>query len=238
MATGQFNRATSGAQIDAARIDEGLRSYMLGIYNYMGLGLAVSALVALAVATIDPLAQALVFSPARWLFVLAPLGILLFMSFKMQTMSVGTMKTLYWVLTAAMGVSMAVLLFAYTPSSVVKTFFATAAAFGAMSLWGYTAKKSLSGVGTFCMMGLVGLIVAMVVNIFLQSPMMHFIIAGAGVVIFAGLTAWDTQRLKEAYAENMAHEDMSKLQVMGAVGLYLNFINLFQFLLMFLGDRE
>ena len=238
MAMGQFNRANSGAQVDAARVDEGLRSYMLGIYNMMGLGLALSAVVALTVAMVPALAQTLVFSPLRWLFVLAPLGILLFMSFRMQTMSAGTMKTLYWAMTACFGVSMAVLLFAYSPTSVVKTFFATAAAFGAMSIWGYTTKKSLSGVGTFCMMGLVGIIIATVVNIFLQSPMMHFIIAGAGVLIFAGLTAWDTQRLKESYFEGMAYEDQSKLTTMGAVSLYLNFINLFQFLLMFLGDRE
>lgn len=237
MATGQFNRAAAGAQIDA-RMDEGLRSYMLGIYNYMGLGLALSAIVALAVASVPALAEALVFSPLRWLFVLAPIGILLFMSFRLQSLSAGTLKALYWTLCATMGVSMSVLLFVYSPSSVVKTFFATAAAFGAMSLWGYTAKKSLSGVGTFCAMGLIGLIVAMVVNIFLQSPMMHFIIAGAGVLIFAGLTAWDTQNLKNAYHEGMAADDQNKLSIMGAVGLYLNFVNLFQFLLMFLGDRE
>ena len=238
MAYGQPHRTAAGAQMDAAGIDAGLRSYMLGIYNYMGLGLALSAVIALAIATVPALSQIFVFSPLRIVFMLTPIGILLLMSFRAQSMSAGTIKALYWALCATMGVSLSVLLFAYEPTSVAKTFFIPAAAFGALSLWGYTTKKSLSGIGTFCMMGVIGLVIAMIVNIFLASSMLSFIISGAGVLIFSGLIAFDTQRLKEAYHEGMAADDQTKLSVFGAMSLYINFINLFQFLLMFLGDRE
>ncbi|MEM6490390.1 MAG: Bax inhibitor-1/YccA family protein [Pseudomonadota bacterium] len=238
MAYGQPNRTAAGAQTDAAALDAGLRSYMLGIYNYMGLGLALSAIVALAVVAVPALTSVVVFSPLRLLFVLAPLGIILLMSFRAQTMSAGTIKVLYWTLCATMGASMSALLIIYEPTSVVKTFFITAAAFGALSLYGYTTKRSLSGVGSFAIMGLIGIILASIVNIFLASSMLGFIISVAGVLIFSALIAFDTQRLKESYYDGMNADDQTKLSVFGAMSLYINFVNLFQFLLMFLGDRE
>lgn len=238
MAYGQPHRPAAGAQMDAAGIDAGLRSYMLGIYNLMGLGLALSAIIALAVVAVPALTSVVVFSPLRWLFVLAPLGIILFMSFKAQSMSAGTAKALYWTLCATMGASMSALLIIYEPTSVVKTFFVTAAAFGALSLYGYTTKKSLSGLGSFAIMGVIGLVLAMIVNMFLGSSMLGFIISAAGVLIFSALIAYDTQNLKNAYYEGMAADDQTKLSVFGAMSLYINFVNLFQFLLMFLGDRE
>ena len=238
MAIGPDRQTMTYARTADADLDVGLRKYMLGIYNYMALGLAVSAIVALAVASSAEATAAIHGTPLKWVVMFAPLGIILWMSFGARGMSVSLMKGLYWALTVTMGASLSYILMIYTGESVVRVFFITAAAFAGLSLWGYTTKRSLSGMGTFLVMGLIGLIIASVVNIFLASSMLQFIISGAGVLIFSGLIAFDTQRLKNEYFEAMPGDVAAKSSIMGAVSLYINFINLFQFLLAFLGDRE
>lgn len=236
--------------VDRAEIDEGLRRHMLRIYNYMAGGLAVSGLVALAVASV-PSITSLFFEVVRyqglnylqattlgWIAMFAPLGLLLIAAFGMRNASAGAIQVFYWAFVALQGVSLATLLFLYTGESVVRVFFITAAAFAGLSLYGYTTKRSLSALGSFMIMGLIGLIIAAIVNVFLASPMMQFVISAAGVLIFSGLIAYDTQRLKLEYSEAYDSDTTTKLAVWGALALYINFLNLFRFLLFFLGARE
>jgi FtsH-binding integral membrane protein len=174
-----------------------------------------------------------------FIVMLAPLGIVFFMGAKIATMKTSTAQTLFWVFSILMGASLSYIFIAYTSTSIVRVFFITAGTFGAMSLYGYTTRRSLAGWGSFLMMGLIGIIIAMVVNIFLQSEMMHFVISVIGVLVFTGLTAYDTQRIKEAYAESDGQDVLVKKSIMGALSLYLNFINLFMMLLhLFGGARE
>ncbi|WP_230530506.1 Bax inhibitor-1/YccA family protein [Microvirga roseola] len=241
----------------AAQVDQGLRSFMLGVYNNMVLGLAISALVALGLnmlaTTSDPslaVARAgsinltqfgvlLYTSPLKWVIALAPLAFIFFFSFRMDRMSAAAARGTFFAFAAVMGASLSTLLLVYTGASVVQVFFITAAAFGSLSLWGYTTKRSLSGMGSFLIMGLIGLILAMIVNIFLASTMLQFAISAIGVLIFAGLTAYDTQKLKEMYLYgNYDTEAAAKVSVFGALTLYLDFINMFQFLLALLGNRN
>ena len=169
----------------------------------------------------------------------APLGIIFFMGAKIKTMKPRTAQTLFWVFSILMGASLSYVFLTYTATSIVRVFFITAATFGAMSLYGYTTKRSLARWGSFLFMGLIGVIIAMVVNIFLQSSLMHFVISVAGVLVFVGLTAYDTQRIKQAYIETDGQGMMTKKAIMGALSLYLNFINLFMMLLaLFGGSRE
>ena len=256
--TEQARMRTGAGVRSQAEIDEGLRSYMLGIYNYMTIAMVITGGVAIGLANFmvagageqavaqmangTPLSQlgyAIVASPLKWVVMLAPLAFVLVMSFGMNKMSASTLRTIFFAYSAAMGVSMASIFLIYTGASIAQTFFVTAAAFAGLSLFGYTTKKNLSGMGSFLMMGLIGLIVAMLVNLFLQSSALMFAINVIGVLIFAGLTAWDTQRLKHMY-DVVAHngEAMAKTSIMGALSLYLNFVNLFMFLLSFLGNRE
>lgn len=240
-----------------AMYDEGLRTYMLRVYNLMAMGLLVTGFAALGTVmfatTTDPasavatlgngkmltgLGAALYGSPLRWVVMLAPLGMVFFLSARLHAMSVSSAQTAFWAFAALMGVSLSSIFLVYTTSSIVQTFFVTAASFGALSLYGYTTKRDLSGMGSFLIMGLFGLIIAMIVNIFLQSPMMQFVISGIGVLIFAGLTAYDTQSIKEAYYEQDGDVAVGRAAIMGALRLYLDFINLFTFLLQFLGNRE
>lgn len=243
-------RYMSGAAADAAQIDVGLRKYMLMVYNYLGLGLAISGGTAMAISSLamgttadgqrylTDFGATLFGTPLMWVFMFAPLGILFFISFRFQSISPGTMKVLYWVFVALFGVGLAPVFIVYTGESIARTFFITAASFGALSLYGYTTKRDLTALGAFCIMGLFGLLIAGIVNIFLASSMMQFIIAVAGVLIFAGLTAYDTQNIKNTYYESMGSDMYTKTAVMGAMHLFINFVNLFQFLLMFLGNRE
>lgn len=231
---------TGVARAGTSEIDQGLRAYMLGIYNHMTLALAISALVAVGVAMVGPAAKQFLYqSPLRWVIVLAPLAFILVLSWRFERMSYTSLLGTFWAFAAVMGLSLGVLGFIYTPGSIVKALMVTTIAFGGLSLYGYTTKRSLSGMGTFMIMGLIGLIVAMVVNIFLKSPALHFAISILGVLIFAGLTAWDTQRLKSDY-DYLAQDNqlMQKASVMGALSLYLNFVNMFQFILALMGDRE
>lgn len=237
MATGTLRRRTSST-LTSAEIDQGLRSYMLRVYNYMASGLALTGLVAYVVANTS-LFNVLYGSGIGFIVMLAPLGIVFFMGAKIATMKTSTAQTLFWVFSILMGASLSYIFIAYTSTSIVRVFFITAGTFGAMSLYGYTTRRSLAGWGSFLMMGLIGIIIAMVVNIFLQSEMMHFVISVIGVLVFTGLTAYDTQRIKEAYAESDGQDVLVKKSIMGALSLYLNFINLFMMLLhLFGGARE
>lgn len=228
---------TIGAgQMDAAR-DEGLRAYMLKIYNYMASGVLLTGIVAMAFAS-SSYAVPVLTSPLRWVIMLSPLAIVFAMSFGMHKMSKGTLQALYWAFTILMGLSMASIFLVFTGESIALTFVATSAAFLSLSLYGYTTKKNLSGMGTFLMMGLVGLIVAIIANMFMQSSTLSLVISFIGVLIFAGLTAYDTQKLKSQYFYLQGTEFMGKAVIMGALTLYLDFINMFQFLLSFLGSRE
>ena len=246
----EINRRTySGASADnaeAIQVDAGLRNYMLRVYNYMGSGLFLSGIVAMLVANTG--ARDLFFQSAGggivgytgfgMIAVFAPIGLILAMSFGARKMSVGTLQILYWAFVALMGVGLSVALLAYTGESVARVFFITAISFGGLSLYGYTTKRDLSAFGTFFMMGMIGLIIAGVVNIFLQSAMLHFIYSAVGVLLFAGLTAYDTQSIKNTYFEVQGSSAEDKSAVMGAVRLYLDFVNLFMFLLQFLGARR
>jgi FtsH-binding integral membrane protein len=237
-------RVAAGAQTGVA-IDEGLRAYMLRVYNLMALGLAITGLVAfgaaeLAVANgqLTAFGTLIYASAFRWIVILAPLAMVFFISFRVHTLSVGAAQTAFWVFAGLMGLSMSTIFLVYTGESIVRTFFITAASFGALSLWGYTTRRDLTAMGSFLMMGLFGLILAMIVNIFLGSTALQFAISAIGVLIFAGLTAYDTQKIKEMYFEGDDTLVAGRKAIMGALTLYLDFINLFTFLLQFLGNRE
>jgi hypothetical protein len=229
-------------------VDAGLRSFMLGVYNKLGLGLLVSGLLALATAYVPAVQQLFFVVQAGQLVGVTPLGLiiqflplaLIFGSmFFMRNPTASGSGLLYWAVVASIGASLGIVFLIYTSTSVATTFFVTAAAFGGLSLWGYTTKRDLTGIGSFLIMGLIGLIIAMIVNIFLQSEMMAFVISAIGVLIFSGLIAYDTQRLKATYyALGGDQAQMAVATNFGALSLYINFINLFQFLLMFLGSRE
>lgn len=228
----------AGGDVDGrVTFDEGLRKHMLSIYNYMTSGILLTGIVALLAFT-SGMAETIHFSALRWVVGLSPLAIVFAMSFGANRFSTGTLQLLFWGFATLMGLSLSSIFLVYTGGSIATTFFATAAAFAGLSLFGYTTKKSLSGMGSFLIMGLVGLIVAMLINLFLQSPAFHYAISFIGVLIFAGLTAYDTQRLKNEYQYLRGTEFAGKAVVLGALNLYLDFINMFQFLLSFLGNRE
>ena len=237
-----------GTQVE---IDQGLRAFMLGVYNNMVVGLGISGLVALglnmaAVAgyqgsrpVLSPFGQTLYTSPLKWVLMLAPLAFIFIFSMRMDRMSAASARTTFFAFAAVMGASMSTLLLVFTGASVIQVFFITAAAFASLSLWGYTTKRSLSGMGSFLMMGLIGLVLASLVNIFFASSALQFAISVLGVLIFAGLTAYDTQKLKEMYLSASFDGEMAaKMSVNGALTLYLDFINMFQFLLSLIGDRR
>ena len=232
-------------------MDEGLRAYMLKVYNYMATGILLTGIIALlsfkmsvvtdnsgAITGFTALGNALFFSGLKWLVMLAPLGIVFYMSFGINKMSASKAQTIFWVFAALMGLSLSWILLVYTGASVARVFFITSATFGAMSLYGYTTKRDLTKFGSFLMMGLIGIIIASLVNIFLKSSMMYFVISILGVLIFVGLTAYDTQKIKNMYVASDTGELMGKKAVMGALTLYLDFINLFIMLLRLFGQRR
>jgi FtsH-binding integral membrane protein len=233
--TGVNAAATVG--VPRAARDAGLRSYMLSVYNYMASGVLLTGIVALLFAS-SGMAEQVLSTPLRWLIIFAPLAFVMVMSFGMHRMRTATLQTLFWAFATAMGLSMSSIFLVYTGTSIAQTFFAVAAAFLGLSLYGYTTKKDLSGFGTFLIMGVVGLLVAMLINLFLQSPAMQMAISAIGVLLFAGLTAYDTQRIKSMYAHVAGSDMMGKVVIMGALSLYLDFINMFTFLLSFMGNRE
>ncbi|MBV8409617.1 MAG: Bax inhibitor-1/YccA family protein [Alphaproteobacteria bacterium] len=239
------NRA--GSIADQAAFDVGLRQHMLRVYNYMASGLALSGIVAYGLFASNQLASLFFeieggyvvgLNLLGWIAIFAPLGLLLLTSARAARMSVGAVQAVYWSVTALMGVSLSLLLFRYTGASVARTFFVTAAAFGALSLYGYGTKRDLSAFGKFLFMGVIGLILAGLVNMIWPSGTMTFIISAAGVLIFSGLIAYDTQRIKEQYAAAYETGTAEKVAIFGALSLYLDFVNLFQFLMMFMGQRR
>ncbi len=240
----QTRMSPAGAQAGAV-IDEGLRTYMLKVYNLMALGLAITGIAAYAAfqfafadGQLTAFGQAIYVSPLKWVVMLAPLALVFYMSFRINSMGVSAAQTTFWVYAGLMGLSLSSIFLIYTGQSITQTFFVTAASFGALSLYGYTTKRSLSGMGSFLMMGLFGLIIASIVNIFLASSALDFAISAIGVLIFAGLTAYDTQKIKEMYFEEEGAEATGRKAIMGALTLYLDFINLFLFMLRFLGNRN
>jgi FtsH-binding integral membrane protein len=233
-----FGWQTATARVDRALFDEGLRRHMLSVYNYMAMGLVLTGIVAYVVGTTPALYVPIFTTPLKWVVMLAPLAFVLFFSFRLERMSASTAQLVFWAFCATMGLSLASIFLVFTGTSIARTFFITAAMFGATSLYGYTTKRDLSQFGSFLIMGLIGVIIASIVNIFLASSALQFIVSVAGVLVFVGLTAWDTQSIKEQYAENIDAESRQKIAVFGALSLYLNFINIFQLLLSLTGERE
>ena len=247
MANGFDPRVTSSASPatvgrEGVVYDAGLRSYMLSVYNYMASGVLLTGIVALLFSRggiQSPAAQLFIQGGIlAWVVILAPLGVVMWLSWGINRISTTTAKVLFWVYAVLMGLSLSTVLLVYTGASVAQTFFASAAAFAGLSLWGYTTKRDLSAMGTFLIMGLVGLIIAGLINLFMQSSTLSLAISAIGVLIFAGLTAYDTQKIKSIYFHVAGSEMVAKSIVMGALTLYLDFINLFMFLLRFMGDRR
>jgi FtsH-binding integral membrane protein len=238
--SGVVNAATVG--VPRATRDAGLRSYMLSVYNYMASGVLLTGIIAMLFAPyarqvlISPTGQGM--SPIGWIVTLSPLGFVFAMSFGVSRMRTSTLQMLFWGFAAVMGLSMSTLFLVYTGVSIAQTFFATAAAYLGLSVWGYTTKRDLSGIGTFLIMGVVGLLVAMLINMFMRSSAMGLAISAIGVLLFAGLTAYDTQRIKSMYFQVAGSDMIGKVVIMGALSLYLDFINMFQFLLSFMGNRR
>ena len=235
----------------APAIDAGLREYMLRVYNYMASGLALTGLVAYmlfqATAVTGPtgdivgltnLGVSLYTGPMMWVVALAPLGVVMYMSFGIRNMSASRAQTMFWVFAFLMGLSLSTIFLTYTQASIARVFFITATTFGAMSIYGYTTKRDLTAMGSFLFMGLIGIIIASIVNIFMQSSMMYFVISVLGVLIFVGLTAYDTQKIKNMYMAYDSGEVSAKKAIMGALTLYLDFINLFIMLLRLFGARR
>jgi len=220
-----------------AGIDAGLRQHMLRVYNYMGGGLALTGVIAW-LASAPAITSAIYGTPLMYLVMLAPLGVVFFLSFRIQSMSLGAAQATFWIYSALMGLSLGFIFLVYTGASIFSTFFITAAMFLGMSLYGYTTGRDLSGVGSFLVMGLWGIIIAGLVNIFLASSGLSFVISIVGVIVFTGLTAWDTQQIKEMYFAGDDGTVAGKKAIMGALRLYLDFINLFLMLLRLMGQRR
>jgi uncharacterized protein len=246
-----YASARPGYADRAQLIDAGLRAHMIRVYNYMASAVVLTGVVAwltfsLAVTTnaagsivgLTPFGQALFASPLMWLLMLAPLGLVFFISFRIQRLEVGTAMTLFYVYAGLLGLSLATIFLVFTAASITRVFFISAAAFGALSLWGYTTQRSLDAFGSFLIMGLFGVIIASLVNIFLHSTALDWALSVAGVLVFAGLTAWDTQKIKEMYSPMDDGTVAGRKAIMGALSLYLDFINLFLMLLRIFGDRR
>ena len=250
----EFNKPHIQSRTTSAQthsIDEGLRAYMLKVYNYMSSGVLLTGLISLllfklsvitsedgSITGLTSLGNALYNSALVWVIMLAPLGVVLYMSFGIKNMSAAKAQGTFWVFAALMGASLSSIFLVYTGASITRVFFITAGTFGAMSIYGYTTKRDLTKLGSFLMMGLIGIIIASIVNIFMKSSMMYFVISILGVLIFVGLTAYDTQKIKNMYLSSDSGEVMGKKAVMGALTLYLDFINLFIMLLRLFGQRR
>ena len=248
---GILGRAKEVAQQTTVVMDEGLRAYMLKVYNYMATGILLTGIIALvtfkmsvvtdssgSIVGLTQIGNAIYMSGLKWLVMLAPLGIVFYMSFGINKMSAAKAQTTFWIFAALMGLSLSSILLVYTGMSITRVFFICSATFGAMSIYGYTTKRDLTKLGSFLMMGLIGIIIASIVNIFMKSSMMYFVISILGVLIFVGLTAYDTQKIKNMYSASDTGELIGKKAVMGALTLYLDFINLFIMLLRLFGQRR
>ena len=218
--------------------DQGLRRHMLGIYNHMGLGLTITGLVALSIAGTPAIYQPIFGTPLKWLAIFAPLGFVLFLSFRIERMTIASARIAFYAFSAVMGVSLASIFLVYTGTSIARTFFIAASMFLGVSLWGYTTKRDLTHWTVFLFMGLIGVVIASLVNLFLGSSTLQLVVSLVGVLVFTGLTAWDTQRAKSDYIAFAGTPHADKLAIMGALSLYLNLVNLFQLLLAFFGQRQ
>jgi len=250
----EFNKQniqTKARTADIHEVDEGLRAYMLKVYNYMSSGIFLTGIISLllfklsvvisadgSISGLTPLGNALYNSALMWIVMLAPLGVVFYMSFGIRKMSASKAQMTFWIFAALMGASLSSIFLVYTGASITRVFFITAGTFGAMSIYGYTTKRDLTKLGSFLMMGLIGIIIASIVNIFMKSTMMYFVISILGVLIFVGLTAYDTQKIKNMYLVSDSGEILGKKAVMGALTLYLDFINLFIMLLRLFGQRR
>ena len=236
------NRFLNTAAAEATQVDVGLRSYMLGVYNHMTTALLMTGFFAyamkFAVLNVAGVGQLVYGTPLKWVVMLAPLGLVFWLSARIQSMSASKARNLFYVYAALMGLSLASVLFMFSTASVARAFFITAGAFAGLSLYGYTTKRSLSAMGSFMIIGLFGLIIAMIVNIFVASTAMDLMISVLGVLIFAGLTAWDTQKIKLMYMAGDSEAERTKKSIFGALTLYLDFINMFMFILHLFGNRE
>ena len=243
-----FTRART---IDQATFDAGLRAHMLRVYNYMASGLALTGIFAIVIAQMSMVTndagqligltnfgQTLFGTGLKWIVMLAPLGLVFYLSARLHKMKQSTAQAVFWVYSALMGVSLATIFMAFTGSSIARVFFITAGTFAGMSLYGYTTKKDLTGWGSFLFMGLIGIIIASLVNVFIHSSGLQFAVSVIGVLIFVGLTAYDTQNIKNEYAEHLDDEVQGKLAISGALRLYLDFINLFIMLMQLFGNRR
>jgi len=234
-----FNRTSFASAATRTTYDSALREYMLKVYNMMSIALGISGAVAFLVSSSPALMQLFFGTPLAWVVMLAPLGFVFFFQFKFNSMSAAQAQTYLWIYSGLLGLSLATIFVIYTGASVTRVFLITAATFGSMSLYGYTTKKDLSGMGSFLMMGLIGLIIASLVNIFLKSSALDFALSLIGTFIFIGLTAYDTQNIKQIYYQvGGDREALGKAAVIGALRLYMDFINLFLMLLRFMGDRR
>ena len=251
MAIGTEKQVFTGARVDQAAYDAGLRAHMLRVYNYMASGLALTGIFAVVIAQMSvitndagqivgltSLGQSLFGSPLKWVVMLLPIGLVFFFSARLHALKQSTAQMVFWVFAALMGVSLATVFMVFTGASIARVFFITAGTFAGMSLWGYTTSKDLSGMGSFLFMGLIGIIIASIVNIFIGSSALHFAISVIGVLVFVGLTAYDTQKIKNEYAEHYDSETKGKLAISGALRLYLDFINLFVMLMHLFGARR
>ena len=251
MAFGTERTSFRTRTVDNAVFDADLRRHMLRVYNYMASGVALTGIVAAVIAQmaiitnsagqiigLTSFGQTMFASSFKWIVMLAPLAFILVLSFGLNKMRSSTAQAVFWLFAATMGASLSTIFITFTGASVARVFFITAAAFAGLSLYGYTTKKDLSGLGTFLIMGLIGIIIAMVVNIFLASSALQFAISVIGVIVFAGLTAYDTQNIKNEFASSYDEETQGKLAISGALRLYLDFINLFVMLLQLIGDRR
>ena len=252
----EFNKESILNKVKAAQqstvvMDEGLRAYMLKVYNYMASGVLLTGIIAFItfklsavtntsgdIVELTSFGNTIFFSGWKWLVMLAPLGVVFYMSFGINKMSASKAQSTFWVFAVLMGLSLSWILMIYTNTSIARVFFITSATFGAMSIYGYTTKRDLTKLGSFLFMGLIGIIIASLVNIFLKSTMMYFVISILGVLIFVGLTAYDTQKIKNMYSASDSGEVIGKKAVMGALTLYLDFINLFIMLLRLFGQRR
>ena len=250
----EFNKQNIQSRSTTAEthvIDEGLRAYMLKVYNYMASGILITGFISLllfklsvvttadgSIAGLTGLGNVLYNSALMWVVMLAPLGVVFYMSFGIKNMSATKAQTTFWVFAALMGASLSSIFLVYTGASITRVFFITAGTFGSMSIYGYTTKRDLTKLGSFLMMGLIGIIIASIVNMFMKSSMMYYVISILGVLIFVGLTAYDTQKIKNMYLASDSGEIIGKKAVMGALTLYLDFINLFIMLLRLFGQRR
>ena len=245
------SKTTIQSSLSDAIIDQGLRSYMLKVYNYMASGVLLTGFIALLlfkmavvsgpngeIIGLTSLGNTIYNSGFAWVLMLAPLGVVFYMSFGIAKMSTAKAQTVFWIFAGLMGASLSSIFLAYTGTSITRVFFITSGTFGAMSIYGYTTKKDLTKLGSFLFMGLIGIIIASLVNLFLKSSMMYFVISIIGVLVFVGLTAYDTQKIKNMYLASDSGEMIGKKAVMGALTLYLDFINLFIMLLRLFGQRR